>query len=53
MYGVAATAGVQVSLLHSFLFGALISAVDPVAVLTVFEEVQVGNFSRFIEQNTT
>ena len=34
MYGVAGTANVNISLLHSFLFGALISAVDPVAVLT-------------------
>ena len=46
MYGVAATASVNISLLHSFLFGALISAVDPVAVLTVFEEVQVKYFDQ-------
>merc|ERR1712240_571595 len=42
MYVVAASTGITVSLLHSFLFGALISAVDPVAVLTTFEEVQVN-----------
>ncbi|XP_041375066.1 sodium/hydrogen exchanger 3-like [Gigantopelta aegis] len=31
-----------ISLLHCFVFSALISAVDPVAVLAVFEEIQVN-----------
>ena len=33
--------GVEIPILHSFLFSALISAVDPVAVLAVFEEIHV------------
>uniref|UniRef100_A0A2C9JW40 Sodium/hydrogen exchanger n=1 Tax=Biomphalaria glabrata TaxID=6526 RepID=A0A2C9JW40_BIOGL len=32
----------NVSILHSFVFAALISAVDPVAVLAIFEEIQVN-----------
>ncbi|KAH9502241.1 Sodium/hydrogen exchanger 1 [Bulinus truncatus] len=32
----------KVSILHSFVFAALISAVDPVAVLAIFEEIQVN-----------
>uniref|UniRef100_A0A8C2U094 Sodium/hydrogen exchanger n=1 Tax=Coturnix japonica TaxID=93934 RepID=A0A8C2U094_COTJA len=32
----------DVSLLHNLLFGSLISAVDPVAVLAVFEEIHVN-----------
>lgn len=34
---------VQASLLDFLLFGSLISAVDPVAVLAVFEEVHVND----------
>lgn len=33
--------GVEIPMLHTFLFSALISAVDPVAVLAVFEEIHV------------
>ena len=32
----------EVSILHCFTFSALISAVDPVAVLAIFEEIQVN-----------
>lgn len=32
----------KISILHCFLFSALISAVDPVAVLAVFEEIHVN-----------
>lgn len=32
----------DVSLLHCLLFGSLIAAVDPVAVLSVFQEMQVN-----------
>lgn len=32
----------DVSLLHNFWFGSLIAAVDPVAVLSVFEEIHVN-----------
>ncbi|XP_005101042.1 sodium/hydrogen exchanger 3 isoform X2 [Aplysia californica] len=32
----------HVSILHCFVFSALISAVDPVAVLAIFEEIQVN-----------
>ncbi|XP_059154432.1 sodium/hydrogen exchanger 2-like [Physella acuta] len=32
----------KVSILHAFVFAALISAVDPVAVLAIFEEIQVN-----------
>lgn len=32
----------DVSLLHNLLFGSLIAAVDPVAVLAVFEEIHVN-----------
>jgi len=31
------------NLLHCFLFGSIISAVDPVAVISVFEEIHVNN----------
>ncbi|KAK7078437.1 Sodium/hydrogen exchanger 1 [Halocaridina rubra] len=43
LYAVSLTGlfGVEISVLHIFLFSALISAVDPVAVLAVFEEIQV------------
>ncbi|XP_069989338.1 probable Na(+)/H(+) antiporter nhx-9 isoform X2 [Penaeus vannamei] len=43
MYAVNLTGlfGVDVPMLHMFLFAALISAVDPVAVLAVFEEIHV------------
>ncbi|GAB6027520.1 Sodium hydrogen exchanger, variant 2 [Chamberlinius hualienensis] len=34
--------GLELNILESFLFSALISAVDPVAVLAVFEEIQVN-----------
>lgn len=34
--------GVELSILQIFLFSALISAVDPVAVLAVFEEIHVN-----------
>ena len=32
----------KISILHCFMFSALISAVDPVAVLAVFEDVHVN-----------
>jgi sodium/hydrogen exchanger-like protein 3 len=35
---------VKVSIEDSFLFSSLISAVDPVAVITVFEELRVNEF---------
>lgn len=34
--------GTQIPLLHCFVFSSLISAVDPVAVLAVFEEIHVN-----------
>ena len=34
--------GTSISLLHCLIFSALISAVDPVAVISVFEEVHVN-----------
>lgn len=34
--------GVETPFLHMFLFSSLISAVDPVAVLAVFEEIHVN-----------
>ena len=34
--------GIELPLLDTFLFSALISAVDPVAVLAVFEEIHVN-----------
>ena len=42
LYGVSTYCNVEISLLKSLEFGSLISAVDPVAVLAVFEEVQVN-----------
>jgi len=42
MYGVSGVCDVQITPLQSLVFGSLISAVDPVAVLAVFEEVQVN-----------
>ncbi|KAG0714464.1 Sodium/hydrogen exchanger 2 [Chionoecetes opilio] len=43
MYAISLTNlfGMPVPMLHMFLFSSLISAVDPVAVLAVFEEIQV------------
>ena len=43
MYAVNLTGlfGKEIPVLHIFLFAALISAVDPVAVLAVFEEIHV------------
>lgn len=43
MYSLSLTGlfGVEIPALHMFLFSSLISAVDPVAVLAVFEEVHV------------
>ncbi|XP_045107758.1 Na(+)/H(+) exchanger protein 2-like isoform X1 [Portunus trituberculatus] len=43
MYAISLTGlfGVNIPMLHMFLFSSLISAVDPVAVLAVFEEIQV------------
>lgn len=42
MFGVSHVCEVNITLLQSLLFGSLISAVDPVAVLAVFEEVHVN-----------
>ena len=42
MYGVSSVCDVKITPLKSLVFGSLISAVDPVAVLAVFEEVQVN-----------
>ncbi|XP_063844819.1 Na(+)/H(+) exchanger protein 2-like isoform X3 [Scylla paramamosain] len=43
MYAISLTGlfGLDIPMLHMFLFSSLISAVDPVAVLAVFEEIQV------------
>ncbi|XP_066910267.1 sodium/hydrogen exchanger 3-like [Clytia hemisphaerica] len=41
LYAVGRTCDFPISLLQALLFGSLISAVDPVAVLAVFEEVHV------------
>eukprot|EP00795_Rhopilema_esculentum_P010904 gene10904-19735_t len=41
LYGLQGLTSTSYSLMHAFLFGSLISAVDPVAVLAVFEEVHV------------
>eukprot|EP00794_Sanderia_malayensis_P015615 gene15614-17189_t len=41
LYGLGSIVSIKYSLTHALLFGSLISAVDPVAVLAVFEEVQV------------
>ena len=44
LWGVGLTGlyGIELPLLDTFLFSALISAVDPVAVLAVFEEIHVN-----------
>ena len=42
LVGLSGVYGVETSLLDIFIFSALISAVDPVAVLAVFEEIQVN-----------
>ena len=39
-------------LLETFLFGSLIAAVDPVAVLAVFDEIKV-RFTRYISKKKT
>lgn len=43
MYALSLTGlfGLEIPVLHMFLFSSLISAVDPVAVLAVFEEIHV------------
>ncbi|XP_066925100.1 sodium/hydrogen exchanger 1-like [Clytia hemisphaerica] len=41
LWGISGVAKFDISLLQGLLFGSLISAVDPVAVLAVFEEVHV------------
>ncbi|XP_065657167.1 Na(+)/H(+) exchanger beta isoform X2 [Hydra vulgaris] len=41
LFAVASMCNVNLSILHALLFGSLIAAVDPVAVLAVFEEVHV------------
>ncbi|XP_037090782.1 sodium/hydrogen exchanger 1-like [Pollicipes pollicipes] len=43
LVGMTGVYGVETSLLDILLFSALISAVDPVAVLAVFEEIQVND----------
>ena len=42
LYSVSSYCNVDITILKSLEFGSLISAVDPVAVLAVFEEVQVN-----------
>ena len=42
MYGVATSIGIDMSPIEGLVFGSFIAAVDPVAVLTVFEEVRVS-----------
>lgn len=42
IFGISGVCNLEISLLKSLVFGSLISAVDPVAVLAVFEEVQVN-----------
>lgn len=39
MFGIAATLGINMTPIEGLVFGIIISAVDPVAVLAVFEEV--------------
>ena len=41
-FSLAGVIGVSIKLLHCLVFASLISAVDPVAVLAVFEEVKVN-----------
>jgi len=41
LYGTIGAMSIKYTLMHALLFGSLISAVDPVAVLAVFEEVHV------------
>ncbi|EGD75496.1 hypothetical protein PTSG_06571 [Salpingoeca rosetta] len=41
MYGVATSIGIDMSPIEGLVFGSFIAAVDPVAVLTVFEEMHV------------
>ena len=42
LVGLSGLYGVEMPILNTFLFAALISAVDPVAVLAVFEEIHVN-----------
>lgn len=42
----------ELSLVECLLFGAIISAVDPVAVIAVFEEIHV-NIGMLTEQNSS
>ena len=42
---------VELSLVECLLFGAIISAVDPVSVIAVFEEIHV-NIGMLTEQNS-
>jgi len=41
LFGLTGIYGFDIPLLETLIFSALISAVDPVAVLTVFEEINV------------
>lgn len=41
---------VELSLVECLLFGAIISAVDPVAVIAVFEEIHV-NIGKLLQKN--
>nr|WRO44058.1 sodium/hydrogen exchanger beta [Rachycentron canadum] len=54
MYGVCQIEGAQlgsVDLLSCLLFGSIISAVDPVAVLAVFEEIHINEMEQTIEES--